>query len=776
MAKEDLKSLYVRLGLDISQIAQDFLAADKTINENMAKLNRESNIIKLRAAVDIASLGNAADQTKVLEIQEEALNRQLEIQERRCRLASLGYQDIARRTGEASNATQRAAIALERERLAAQNLRNELNNLNQQRAAQNPQLTLPQSIRQQQQQLQGQMSNYVSQLQNLSNFNGGADAIIGLAGRIPGAYGQAAQAFLATAKAAYDMKKAIVDVGTSTIKKTDEVYKAAQKMQMTVVEYGSLNKILTLGGSSMDVFSKGIVKLNKSVITAGTNGNDVTRMLEKFGVVLQENGHLVGYNEELKRLAEGLKNAKANGEGLEYVTTLFGAKAAELVPILENYYELVEDAKGVVKPLGVDPQEAHEAARQLAVMEQNVKNLGSTAMALLVPISEHFIPDISAAAANTNEVLKTLFDLVKSGAKEIDELLNKFPKFREVAGSMWESVDVGGSGPLFTAMKNSLYEISDLMKENGQENWVTKLSDSIKENEKNITEAKQVHTDFSDSIQDENEEAASSFDDLSNNVEDNSKEMQAALKELEDSHKNTIEHLRNAEDIYYKQSHNELENSIYSVNRWKDTQLEKARTAEEAASIVAEAAARESEAYEKAADKANKANQTLYEKIFKLNHNDTQNQLFDLYKEIFDYRQQGADEGYIAQYQKDRTREIMEQARKANKKDTKKTPWSNWDAIHEYNEQMYGGTYKEQLNKTTNSMMTMEQQQRATQNAVIDYEKIANVLKMNNRDITVNANFSNLVVENEMTQNLIAQASTQIAKDIRDELNNPTGY
>ena len=41
MAKgNSLESLYITLGLDVSQLTSDFIAADKTVAENMAKINR----------------------------------------------------------------------------------------------------------------------------------------------------------------------------------------------------------------------------------------------------------------------------------------------------------------------------------------------------------------------------------------------------------------------------------------------------------------------------------------------------------------------------------------------------------------------------------------------------------------------------------------------------------------------------------------------------------------------------------------------------------------
>ena len=98
MAKgETISKLYFNLGLDMSQLTADFIAADKTINENMARLNREKNLIKIKAEVDMAGLDAAKDKAKILEIQEKALTQQIDLQRQRISLAEAAYKDFCQR-------------------------------------------------------------------------------------------------------------------------------------------------------------------------------------------------------------------------------------------------------------------------------------------------------------------------------------------------------------------------------------------------------------------------------------------------------------------------------------------------------------------------------------------------------------------------------------------------------------------------------------------------------------------------------------------------------
>ena len=134
MAKgETISKLYFNLGLDMSQLTADFIAADKTINENMARLNREKNLIKIKAEVDMTGLDAIKDKAKILEIQEKALTQQIDLQRQRISLAEAAYKDFCQRKGETSTAANNAAIALEKDRLAMARLETQLKSVSQQK-------------------------------------------------------------------------------------------------------------------------------------------------------------------------------------------------------------------------------------------------------------------------------------------------------------------------------------------------------------------------------------------------------------------------------------------------------------------------------------------------------------------------------------------------------------------------------------------------------------------------------------------------------------------
>lgn len=74
MAEENSAgAIFIDLGLDLNQLESDFIAADQTIQQNLNRLNRERNLIELRAQVEIGELEDAEE---ILATRTRALNRQ----------------------------------------------------------------------------------------------------------------------------------------------------------------------------------------------------------------------------------------------------------------------------------------------------------------------------------------------------------------------------------------------------------------------------------------------------------------------------------------------------------------------------------------------------------------------------------------------------------------------------------------------------------------------------------------------------------------------------
>ena len=97
---EDVGSLFIRLGLSLSELETDFIAAERTVNENVRRLSRQNELIRLRAQVEIAGLDETADAKRILQIRTDALNQQMALQRDRVRMLTAKLQSLTAAHGE----------------------------------------------------------------------------------------------------------------------------------------------------------------------------------------------------------------------------------------------------------------------------------------------------------------------------------------------------------------------------------------------------------------------------------------------------------------------------------------------------------------------------------------------------------------------------------------------------------------------------------------------------------------------------------------------------
>ena len=129
MATETVGELYARLGLDFDELNQQFVQVDRTLRDNMTRLNRQQNIIDLQARIDLTGLDEAADATRIFEIRQRALQQRIELQRQRMQMYENVLADVKNRTGELSDETQRAQVDFERARLQVARLEQQLEDL-----------------------------------------------------------------------------------------------------------------------------------------------------------------------------------------------------------------------------------------------------------------------------------------------------------------------------------------------------------------------------------------------------------------------------------------------------------------------------------------------------------------------------------------------------------------------------------------------------------------------------------------------------------------------
>lgn len=133
MAEKQAGGLSLRIGLTLNQLQSDFLAAEQTVKQGMAALNRQQNLIRIKTETDLAGLDALADKTKIIEVQERALTQLLDMQRDKLTLATKAYQDYASSKNANEVVAKKLETAMERERLAVAKLEAQLKNLSAQK-------------------------------------------------------------------------------------------------------------------------------------------------------------------------------------------------------------------------------------------------------------------------------------------------------------------------------------------------------------------------------------------------------------------------------------------------------------------------------------------------------------------------------------------------------------------------------------------------------------------------------------------------------------------
>lgn len=133
MSEKQTGGLSMRIGLTLSQLQSDFLAAEQTVKQGIAALNRQQNLVKLRMETDLSGLDAVVDKTKILQVQEQGLTQLLEMQRDKLKLATAAYQDYANSKNANEVVAKKLETSMERERLAVARLEAQLKNLSAQK-------------------------------------------------------------------------------------------------------------------------------------------------------------------------------------------------------------------------------------------------------------------------------------------------------------------------------------------------------------------------------------------------------------------------------------------------------------------------------------------------------------------------------------------------------------------------------------------------------------------------------------------------------------------
>lgn len=390
MAKgQEIDKLYISLGLDIDSLKLGFDTAGKTVSQSIARLNNENKKIRLQTDIDLEKLKGAGNAYEQIKVQVASLNKQLDIQRQKENILAAQLKQNYNTHGGDSYITQRSQMALLSQQKNIAELESRLRALN------TTFTNIPKTSNNAFRAVSTGAEMAKSGLNKLSEGYGLLSAKMA--------------AFLAVATTA----GGLFNITKDAMMAGNNLYKLQQRLNITTAEAGQLNRAFSLAGTSINTLTPFIARIDKQLETAGENGNNTTKALQKFGITLtDESGNLLQINEQLEQLAKGYRNAAAAGETEAFTAEILGARGAALIPVLEEYNDLMAISKSVKTTGLLNPAEAHEAYLEWQKMNMELGQLKAAFGAALLPVSKELLPEIT-------EGLTTMVNFIADNKDEI---------------------------------------------------------------------------------------------------------------------------------------------------------------------------------------------------------------------------------------------------------------------------------------------------------------------------------------------------------------------
>lgn len=432
MAKkgQEIEELYISLGLNLDDLKLGFDTAGKTVSQAITRLNSENKKIQVKTDLDMSKLEGVGSELDKIKLKYEAINAQLDIQRQKEAILQAQLQRAAKDHGTDHNITQKAQLNLLYQQKAVAGLENQLRSLG------------------------SEMGNVTPKATTLfSRLTAGANQAKGAMGQLGGSYSLLSTkmaAFLAVASTGaglFNLTNAAMDAGQAT-------YRLTQRLHVSAAEAGQLKRVFTLAGGDLNSITPFIARLDKQLSTAGEKGNKTTEALERFGIVLTDNqGKLLGVSDQLAQLAKGYETAQAAGEEEAFTAEVLGARGAALIPVLQDYNDLLAISKSIKTTGLLNPQEAHETWLEWQKMQMEMGQLKSAMGAALLPISKELMPDIVA-------MLQQMVLCIKDNKENIVMLGQAIVDAMRVGRDM-----IGGVADMLDALGINAKNVRDVMQD-----------------------------------------------------------------------------------------------------------------------------------------------------------------------------------------------------------------------------------------------------------------------------------------------------------------------
>lgn len=424
MGKE-IDSLYLSLGLNVSDLELGFKTAGQTVKQAISRLNSEANQIRLTADIDVTRLEAAGKSVEALQAREKALNAELAVQQKKLELLNRAYEANAKTYGKDSGITRGVDTKRLYQTRDIERLKASIAQVNAELAQTAPKAT--------------------SAFGKLGAAASGAKAKVeGVTGAIKGI-----NAGIAAASGAIAGGYGLFSITDKAMNAGENLYKLSQRLHTTTGEASKLSKVFQLSGTDINSVVPIFARLDKQALSAAKTQNSLSLAMGEFGFSLTDtNGNLLSYEQQLSQLAGAYQKAVQGGREAEFVTNTLGAKGAALVPVLQDYATNLEIVSRIKTTGLLNPKEAHELYIEWQAMQMQAGQLNGVIGQAMMPVARELMPEITAGFA---EFAKLIAEN-KEGIKE----------FGSAAGTA-----VGGLASAFVSLVSILGDVKKAIGEVG---------------------------------------------------------------------------------------------------------------------------------------------------------------------------------------------------------------------------------------------------------------------------------------------------------------------
>ncbi|KAA9133454.1 hypothetical protein F3N42_03635 [Marinihelvus fidelis] len=247
----------------------------------------------------------------------------------------------------------------------------------------------------------------------------GATAIVGAAAGAVGAIG--------------GLAKMIADVG-------DKTHKMSLRLGVSAKFLSGMDHAASLAGTSLDTVDKGMRKMSKTIADAESGMTTYNRAFDRIGLNVEE---LRGLNPEQQflKIADAIKNTEDPTLRLAAAQDIFGARQAELIPLLIQGAEALEEQMEFAERVGAVMSD--KLVKASAQYKDELEKLRKVGEGVRNQFGEGLIPELVALMQHFNEGAKASDRWVTAGervGKVARTIVSAFVVVRETAGFVGEAI------------------------------------------------------------------------------------------------------------------------------------------------------------------------------------------------------------------------------------------------------------------------------------------------------------------------------------------------